>query len=124
MQCPACNHIPLAGSTADPNRCPKCGINYADVIRAKAAKAANPQPSAADEMRREALKVKSVRSAEVNKMMQGYDGASPVVIVDINMSFNSMVWFMVKWAIAAIPALIILFFIALAVMVMFGVSLR
>ena len=44
--------------------------------------------------------------------------------VDINMSFNSMVWFMVKWAIAAIPALIILFFIALAVMVMFGVSLR
>lgn len=124
MQCPACNHIPLAGSTANPNSCPKCGINYADVIRAKASRAAMQQPSAADEMRREALKVKAARSADVNKMMQGYEGASPVVIVDINMSFNSMVWFMVKWAIAAIPALIILSLIALAIMVVFGVSLR
>ena len=32
-----------------------------------------------------------------------------VVIVDINMPFFSMVTFMVKWAIAAIPALLILY---------------
>ncbi|QOP45442.1 hypothetical protein [Sulfurimonas paralvinellae] len=31
-----------------------------------------------------------------------------VVITDIKMPFFSMVWFMVKWAIAAIPAFIIL----------------
>lgn len=31
-----------------------------------------------------------------------------VVVVDLNMSFSSMVWFMVKWALASIPALIIL----------------
>lgn len=31
-----------------------------------------------------------------------------VVVTDIRMSFGSMVVFMVKWAIAAIPALIIL----------------
>lgn len=31
-----------------------------------------------------------------------------VTVVDLNMSFGSMVVFMVKWAIAAIPALIIL----------------
>lgn len=31
-----------------------------------------------------------------------------VVVVDVKMPFWSMVWFMVKWAIAAIPAFIIL----------------
>ena len=35
-----------------------------------------------------------------------------VVITDIKMSFGSMVEFMVKWAIASIPAFIILVFIA------------
>jgi hypothetical protein len=31
-----------------------------------------------------------------------------VIVVDLRMPFWSMVWFMVKWAIAAIPALLIL----------------
>ena len=31
-----------------------------------------------------------------------------IIITDIRMKFWSMVWFMVKWAIASIPALIIL----------------
>lgn len=34
--------------------------------------------------------------------------ASKVVVTDIKMSFSSMVVFMVKWAIATIPAIIIL----------------
>ena len=34
---------------------------------------------------------------------------SEVVVVDIKMPFFSMVGFMVKWAIAAIPAFLILF---------------
>lgn len=33
---------------------------------------------------------------------------SSVIVTDINMRFGSMVWFMVKWVIATIPALIIL----------------
>jgi hypothetical protein len=33
---------------------------------------------------------------------------SKVEVTDINMPFLSMVWFMVKWAIASIPAIIIL----------------
>ncbi len=37
-----------------------------------------------------------------------YPGAQPVVVIDINMSFAAMVRFMVKWAIATIPAAIIL----------------
>jgi len=34
--------------------------------------------------------------------------AKEVIIVDINMKFWSMVWFMVKWAVATIPAIFIL----------------
>jgi hypothetical protein len=47
----------------------------------------------------------------VKKVMGEYRGAQPVVVMDLNMSFNSMVWFMVKAAIASIPALVILFVI-------------
>ena len=36
-----------------------------------------------------------------------------VVVVDVRMPFTSMIWFMVKWAIAAIPALLILIVLAL-----------
>ena len=35
----------------------------------------------------------------------------PVVVVDVQMKFTSMVVFMVKWALAAIPALLILILI-------------
>lgn len=43
-----------------------------------------------------------------------------VVVVDIKMTFGSMVSFMVKWALAMIPAAIILFFAGLAVMAAFS----
>ena len=47
-----------------------------------------------------------------------------VVIEDIRMEFSSMVAFMVKWAIASIPAVIILFFIGMALLSAFaGISL-
>jgi hypothetical protein len=50
-----------------------------------------------------------------------------VVVTDIDMPFGSMVSFMVKWAIASIPAFIILLiigFICAAVLAAFGASLR
>lgn len=53
--------------------------------------------------------------------IRGNDGAAPgaassglpqhVVVTDFDMPFGSMVTFMVKWAIAAIPAVIILFIV-------------
>ena len=46
-----------------------------------------------------------------------------VIIKDIKMSFGSMVEFMVKWAIASIPAFIILFLIGMMVMGVFGVGI-
>lgn len=45
---------------------------------------------------------------------------SQVVVIDIQMPFVSMVIFMVKWAIAAIPAVIILAFLFMIVTGFFG----
>ncbi|WP_447590175.1 hypothetical protein [Aquipseudomonas campi] len=44
----------------------------------------------------------------VREVAYKYPGAQPVVVVDVRMSFWSMVFFMVKWALASIPAIIIL----------------
>ena len=50
MQCPACNHIPLAGNQPDPSACPKCGVRYADAIRqANAGSIAAKQQAAAQQ---------------------------------------------------------------------------
>ena len=46
-----------------------------------------------------------------------------VVISDIKMQFGSMVVFMVKWVIASIPAMIILFLVGFLVMGVFGVGI-
>jgi hypothetical protein len=43
--------------------------------------------------------------------MQEYETITTVRIADIEMGFGSMVRFMVKWAFAAIPAIIIIFII-------------
>lgn len=45
---------------------------------------------------------------------------SDVIIKDIQMPFWSMVTFMVKWALAAIPAIIIIGFIIAVLMGLFG----
>ena len=48
-------------------------------------------------------------------------------VIDINMPFWSMVVFMVKWAVASIPALIILFvylFFALSILAAIGYTLQ
>ena len=47
----------------------------------------------------------------------------PVTIKDIQMPFGSMVMFMVKWVIASIPAMIILFLVGFLVMGVFGVGI-
>lgn len=43
-----------------------------------------------------------------------------VTVVDFDMKFGSMILFMVKWAVAAIPALIILFSAALTALSFLG----
>lgn len=43
-----------------------------------------------------------------------------VTVVDFRMPFMAMVWFMVKWAFASIPALIIVFLAVIALLSFFG----
>lgn len=43
-----------------------------------------------------------------------------VVVTDIDMPFESMVYFMIKWAIASIPAAIILFILGAILVFMLG----
>jgi hypothetical protein len=51
------------------------------------------------------------------------DPRNEVVVVNINMPFWSMVRFMVKWAIAAIPAIIILAIIGTIISAVFAAVL-
>lgn len=111
MQCPACNHIPLAGNQPDPAVCPKCGVAYAESIRKNVA-ARQQAPTVAQ----------PVMAPHVLKVAQEHRGAQPVVIVDVKMSFNSMVWFMVKWVLASIPAFLILLLLLVVLVAVAGVG--
>lgn len=116
MQCPKCNHIPLAGNQPDPNRCPACGIEYAAAIRERAQQSQRARQTADSQPL-------AVAAPNVKKAMMEYRGAQPVVVLDVNMSFGSMVVFMIKWALAAIPAMLILMLIGFfAVMFLGGLA--
>lgn len=60
---------------------------------------------------RAALSAELRRRAAVVKMTEMNPRRQEVVVTDIDMPFFSMVGFMVKWAIASIPALIVLLII-------------
>ena len=53
-----------------------------------------------EELKRRATRIKNMTSAEVIPQQ--------VIVTDIRMPFGSMVTFMTKWALASIPALLIL----------------
>ena len=131
MQCPKCDHQDTDAAFGDPARCPACGVFYAKALahkqRLEAAKA--PPAAVAPEPKPEPVNVEPVAvepppPAKPQKhlvdMTAGSYGAQPVVVVDIHMSFNSMVWFMVKWVIAAIPAAIILTVLVTVLLAFFG----
>jgi hypothetical protein len=46
--------------------------------------------------------------------------SNEVIVKDVQMSFGSMVVFMIKWSIAAIPAMMILSFIGAIIAAIFG----
>lgn len=104
MKCPNCGYEPtLAEMQHSPDDCVKCGINYQGYARSLERRAEE------DRDRRAKL---AAMAPVVKEAAQAYAGAQPVVVVDIKMGFWSMVIFMVKWAIAAIPALLILSLLA------------
>lgn len=62
----------------------------------------------------------SATSSYLAAATKGLDGVQPVVVVDVHMRFGSMVMFMIKWAIASIPAFLILLLIGWIVTRLFG----
>lgn len=100
MKCPNCQYDPtMSEIQRSPDDCVKCGINYDDFLKLQASRA---------EQKAEAIAIKEL------------DVPRPVVVIDIDMKFWSMVKFMVKWAIAAIPAIIILVVIVTAAVSFFA----
>lgn len=99
MQCPKCSYEPtMAEMQRSPDDCVKCGVNYLGHAR---------------HVEQKRIQEKSVNSSMqlapvVRDAVAEYRGAQPVVVVDVRMSFSSMVVFMVKWVLASIPAAIIL----------------
>ena len=99
MRCPKCKYEPTSQEQlSSKDQCPSCGIFYKKYIdQLKAKIAGEPAVQVAP----------TIKPAPYKPSTQTID-AQPVVVVDIQMRFWSMVVFMVKWAFAAIPALIII----------------
>lgn len=95
MQCPKCSYEPtMAETQRSPNDCVKCGVNYEGFKRARAGAGRAAAPVVLAPQR--------------------------VVVADIDMPLGSMVRFMVKWAIATIPAALILIILAWGAIAIFG----
>ena len=71
------------------------------------------------ELQARGLSIRDVEPAE----RAGHSLPQQVVIKDIEMNFWSMVAFMVKWSIAAIPAFIVLFLVAFVLAAFFRAML-
>ena len=93
MQCPNCNNTNIQ---ADATKCGECGYVF------KGYEESTPEG------------VTGVASKSNHQN---------VTITNIDMDMIDMIAFMVKWAIASIPAFIILFLIGMMVMGVFGVGI-
>lgn len=100
MRCPKCKYEPtLAEQTNSKDQCPSCGIFYEKYIAQLKSKLNGDPP----------VDIPAPVKVPQHKVASVVAGDSqPVVVVDIQMRFWSMVVFMVKWAFAAIPAIIII----------------
>ncbi len=112
MECPNCGYEPtLSELQRSSDDCVKCGINYAGYKAALESRASEERA-----WRSELASMSTV----VRDAVGDYRGAQPVVVIDVRMSFWSMVKFMVKWALAAIPAAVILFVMFFVLTSFFG----
>lgn len=131
MQCPACNHESPDESFGDPAKCPACGVYYEKALALKQRRAAVEQgPAQSDETgARPSIKsgwLGAKVSVEEGRQRRAQEQAekarrvakNAVVVTDVQIPFGSMVTLLVKLALAAIPAAIIL---ALIGAVVFGV---
>lgn len=109
MQCPKCRYEPtLAEIQASPDQCPSCGVCYGSAPAGSAGNASSsgtPGAIAAEEARR------AHAAAEREMAVARSAGGQAVTIVDLDVPFLSMVRFMIMWALATIPAVIVLYII-------------
>lgn len=108
IRCPHCGteaKAPpeFAGKTAE---CPSCGKDFRIPI---------PEPAPPPSAPKRAAPVPLPATQQPQPMPEKKE----VVVTDIKMPFGSMVVFMIKWAIAAIPAFIILAILGLIVSTVF-----
>ena len=87
LKCPECSVVNPEGA-----RICICGLDLAATFQ--------NMPSAE--------KHKYIVGQDKDAEMQRIQNSQPVVVTDIDMPFGSMVVFMVKWALASIPAIIVL----------------
>jgi hypothetical protein len=132
MQCPSCEHEATEAEFGQPAKCPACGVYYHKALANKQRierKAREPECEPDPEISEPSLGAKlkrgvdgAIRAVEEGRgerlqqqaaarALLSKGQAAPVAVVDLQMPFSSMVWFMVKWVIASIPALIILMLI-------------
>lgn len=90
------------------DRCWKCG-NLRDGSQAKDRSKVSPETGLPSD-----LLLSQVVAANAGARSHGsnHSARQEVMIVDINLPFKSMVVFMVKWALASIPAFMILLILA------------
>lgn len=126
MKCPKCAYEPtLSEMQRSPANCPKCGAGYdeADQNFENETKTLGERLSVGVAGARQSVEEGRKRRADEERRKEesrNPAAARPVVVVDIRMDFWSMVFFMVKWVIASIPAVIILFLIMLFISAFFG----
>ena len=106
MQCPKCGYEPtLKELQSSPGDCVACGVNFEKYQQIQAREADEAA------QKRGAIAAAKKSSPAVWGALQRHPGAQPVVVIDIQMNFWSMVGFMVKWAFATIPAILIIMLI-------------
>lgn len=125
MQCPSCNHEAAQAEFGDPLRCPACGAFYAKALASRQkrdAELSERTREATDQAR--AINAGQAWQPSARVVPDARVESQPVTVVDIEMPFWSMVTFMVKWSIAAIPALLILAFIISVPFTLLGVLVK
>lgn len=132
MKCPKCGYVRQVSDTAPGYECPRCGVVYekaAENLRSTSQPLESSSVASAFDHKRAPdslgkcvdcnglLSPRAVICPHCGRLLGG-ELFPPVAVKDVQMPFNSMVSFMVKWAIASIPAIIILTAIAVAVVVL------
>ncbi|MNZ68676.1 hypothetical protein D3C78_869460 [compost metagenome] len=120
MQCPECNHTPAPSEQPDPARCPSCGLYYHKAMAKKLRETEAARAKAEEALAQRSTRPLPAMSSTVREALGDNLGASPVVVVDLSMSFRAMVRFMVKWVLASIPAMFILFMLVVGFMAIMG----